>query len=201
MWKADRAPRWYRCDETGARARKTDRPMDYSSDTWNSMSYKAQCEIKAARAKEKAEAQAYLDIVVADSPPGGGSSEEGGGAGSAAPEGGSPAACAPIGLLGLSPALVARVAHWKRKTQAALVELCTDYREVQSAPGLAEQPCADEQPPPWDAWGSFIDATDAQRTDDKRKAVCMAAQIADFGLKSTEKAQNGLRHVFWSEIP
>ena len=116
--------------------------------------------------KDETEVAAYLDIVVGGNPPKGDSPEGCGGTGPAAPDGGHPAACAPIGLLGLSPALVTRVAKWSRKSQQALVDLCTDYREVKSDPGgLAEQTCSGEQPLPWDAWDNFIDATEEQRSD------------------------------------
>ena len=67
------------------------------------MSYKEQLAAKEKyRAEEaekrKKEAQSDLDIVVAGKPPG------------------EPAApCAPLGIMGLSPALATRISRWKRK--------------------------------------------------------------------------------------
>ena len=68
---------------------------------------KEQAIAKDKREREQAEAQAYLDIVVAGSPPPG--------VGRVDPPapGGDPAACAPLGLLGLSPVLVSKVLKWK----------------------------------------------------------------------------------------
>ena len=88
-------------------------------------------EKKKKREEEKREAQLYLDIVVKDPPPKGDPPDGSGGHVSTASDGGSPSACAPLGLLGLSPALVTKVSKWKRSTQTALVDLCTDFREQQ----------------------------------------------------------------------
>ena len=104
--------------------------MEYDAPTWGAMSYKVQQEILAnvaKREREKKEAQLYLEIVVKDQPPKGDPPDGSGGHVSTAPDGGSPSACAPLGLLGLSPALVTKVSKWKRSTQTALVDLCTDF--------------------------------------------------------------------------
>ena len=145
-WKGDSIGRWYKLDASGSKAVKSTRPQDITSEAWSLMSYAEQKEAiehyAKLRDKETKEARAFLEIIVKGATSsGGGASPTAGEGGDATGSGGaSPAkpdgnalVCAPLGVLGFAPALMAKVLKWKRSTAKALVDLCTDNREREAS--------------------------------------------------------------------
>ena len=79
--------------------------------------------------------------------------------------------CAPLGLMGLFPAMVSEILKWKKETVTALQELCTDFRELPSEPAALEAVAPDGQEPPWVEWERHIEENRISRKRAKRKVA------------------------------